>query len=224
MRSLSMSNTRSSHLGSKDSAHYAAVLKLVVERVGRDWCLFLDRDGVMNRQIVDDYVRRWREFEWLPRAPLALKKLRAWAPHLVVVTNQQGIGKGLMSADDVATIHHRLRAELAVNGVWIDAFQVCPHLEPAGCTCRKPRPGLVLDWLGQHPASEPSLSIMVGDSQSDLELAHNVAATAGGCSSIQIGARTNRGAVADASFDSLWDFAVVVERAREEQRSRKFGS
>lgn len=219
MRSLSMSNTRSSRLSSRDSAHYAAVRKVVVERAGREWCLFLDRDGVINRRIVGDYVRRWRDFEWLSRAPLALKRLREWAPHLVVVTNQQGIGKGLMSADDVAAIHHHLRAELAADGVFIDAFQVCPHLESAGCACRKPRPGLVLDWLGRHPDIEPSLSIMVGDSQSDLELAHNVAAAAGGCASIQIGRRTHRGAVADVSFDSLWDFAVAVARAREEQGS-----
>lgn len=171
----------------------------------------------MNRQIVGDYVRTWRDFEWLPRAPLALKRLSEWAPHLVVVTNQQGIGKGLMSADDVEAIHRSLRAELAVDDVLIDAFQVCPHLEASGCTCRKPRPGLVLDWLRQHPAIEPSLSIMVGDSEGDLELAHNVAAASGGCSSVQIGRRTNRGAVADALFDSLWDFAVAVKRARKEQ-------
>jgi histidinol phosphatase-like enzyme len=60
---------------------------------------------------------------------------------------------------------------------------------------------------------------MVGDSQSDLGLAHNVAAVSGGCASIQIGGRTGLGAIADASFDSLWDFAVAVARAREEQGS-----
>lgn len=210
---------RYSHLNSRGSPDYAAVRKLVVERVGREWCLFIDRDGVINRQIVGDYVRRWREFEWLPQSPLALKKLSEWAPHMVVVTNQQGIGKGLMSADDVAEIHHLVRAELAADGVLIEAFQVCPHLESAGCACRKPRPGLVLDWLRRHPNSEPSLSIMVGDSQSDLELANNVAAASGKCSNIQIGRRTNWDAVPDASFDSLWDFAVAVERARDEQGS-----
>jgi histidinol-phosphate phosphatase family protein len=189
---------------------------MVAERAGREWCLFLDRDGVMNRQVVGDYVRSWRHFEWLPGAPLALEKLREWAPHLVVVTNQQGIGKGLMSADDVAAIHQQLQAVLAAEGVMIDAFQVCPHLESAGCACRKPRPGLVLDWLGQHPDSEPLLSIVVGDSLGDLELAHNVAAAAGGCASIHIGGASLRG-IADASFESLWDFAVAVGHAREEQ-------
>jgi histidinol-phosphate phosphatase family protein len=189
---------------------------MVAQRAGREWCLFLDRDGVINRQIVGDYVRSWRHFEFLPRAPLALKGLREWAPHLVVVTNQQGIGKGLMSADDVIEIHERLQAELAAGGAAIDAVEVCSHLEAAGCPCRKPRPGLVLDWLGRHPYSDPLLSIVVGDSLRDLELAHNVAAAVGGCASIQIGGAGLRG-VADASFDSLWDFAVAVRHARGEQ-------
>jgi histidinol-phosphate phosphatase family protein len=212
-----MSNTRSSPLISRDAVRHAVVRDLVIDRAGREWCLFLDRDGVINRKIDGDYVRRWQDFEWLPRAPLALKILREYAPNLVVVTNQQGIGKGFMSSEDVAVIHHHLQAELATDGVQIDAFQVCPHLKSAGCACRKPEPGLVLDWLGRHPQAEPALSIMVGDSQSDLELAHNVAASSGGCASIQIGVANYRGTVADASFDSLWDFAVAVARAREEQ-------
>src|SRR5215218_1787510 len=87
MQFLSMSNTPFSRLSSRDSAHYAAVGQLVLERAGHEWCLFLDRDGVINRRIDGDYVRSWRNFEWLPRAPLALKRLREYVPYLVVVTN-----------------------------------------------------------------------------------------------------------------------------------------
>lgn len=181
-----MSNTRFSRLANRKADPYAAIRKMVAERAGHQWCLFLDRDGVINRQVVGDYVRNWRQFEWLPGAARALKKLRAWAPYIVVVTNQQGVGAGLMSAVDVMVIH------------------------------RKPRPGLVLDWLGRHPDSEPLLSIVVGDSLSDLELAHNVAAAAGACASVQIGGASS-GGVADASFDSLWEFAVAVGHARGER-------
>jgi histidinol-phosphate phosphatase family protein len=157
------------------------------------------------------------DFVWLPGARQALAKLRDWAPHLVIVTNQQGVGKGLMSADDLAAIHQQIQAELARDRVAIDAFQVCPHLESASCACRKPRPGLVVDWLAQNRQAEPSLSIMVGDSHSDLELARNVAAITGGCASIQIRGLDSRNGPADASFDSLWDFAVAVGHARGEQ-------
>jgi histidinol-phosphate phosphatase family protein len=192
------------------------VRQLVAERADRTWCLFVDRDGVVNRRIVDDYVRSWADFEWMPKAQDALKTLRAWAPHVVVVTNQQGIGKGLMSIDDVAEIHEHVQADLAPAGVTLDGFQVCPHLESLQCSCRKPRPGLVLDWLTKHPTVEPSLSVMVGDSPSDMELAHNVASAVGGCVSIGIGGHASDNGFADASFESLWAFAVTVGNAREE--------
>lgn len=217
MRSPSMSSTHSSHLGSPGissvSADFATVRQIVSERTGRQWCLFLDRDGVINRRVVGDYVRTWRDFEWLPGVPAALKLLRAWAPHVVVVTNQQGVGKGLMSADDVATIHRCMNSELAPQGVLIDAFQVCPHLVAADCGCRKPGTGLVLDWLAQHPGVEPSLSVVVGDSPSDMELASNLAVATGGCASIRISGPYG---TADATFDTLVEFAAAVGRAREE--------
>ncbi|WNG87015.1 HAD family hydrolase [Mycobacterium sp. ITM-2016-00317] len=190
---------------------------MVVERMDRQWCLFVDRDGVINRRIVDGYVREWGDFEWLPGAKRALGILRAWAPQLVVVTNQQGVGKGLMASADVAMIHDQMRSELAESGVSIDGFQVCPHLAASECRCRKPRPGLILDWLHAHSGSQPALSVMCGDSRSDLELADNVAAVTGGCAGIQIGEPT--GVSAYASYDTLWDFAAAVEHAIQEQVS-----
>jgi histidinol-phosphate phosphatase family protein len=184
------------------SSESTIVWGLVEERAGREWCLFLDRDGVINRRIVGDYVREWRQFEWLPGALAALKILRRWAPYVVVVTNQQGIGKGFMTEDDVAAIHQRIQDE-----VQLDAFQVCPHLESAACDCRKPRPGLVREWLARNPQCDASLSIVVGDSASDLELARNVAATA-----VHV---TGGGPAGDADlcFASLWEFAAEVAAA-----------
>ncbi len=202
-------------LGHKSDDRNKAVRKIVAERRDRDWCLFLDRDGVINRQIVGDYVRHWSDFEWLAEAQSALRTLRDWAPRLVVVTNQQGVGKGLMGLDDVAAIHQQLNAAIAAGRPGIDAFLVCPHLESEACACRKPKTGLVLDWLRGHPENDPSLSIMVGDSRSDMELAHNVGISTGGCASVHIG-REPQGIAADASFDLLGDFALAVTRAREE--------
>lgn len=199
------------------STSRVAVGKMVADRVDREWCLFVDRDGVINRRIVGDYVRRREDFEWLPGARCALAELRKWVPHLVVVTNQQGVGKGLMSAEDLVGIHRHLQAELAPDSVAIDAFQVCPHLESAGCACRKPRPGLVLEWLDRHPHTDASLSVMVGDSPSDLEMAANVARVTGGCVSIAIGQQAGDASPVDAMFDSLWDFAIAVGHARKEE-------
>lgn len=210
-----MSSTHSSRLSSNGSPQDDSIRQLIVGRAGTDWVLFLDRDGVINRQIIGDYVRAWDDFEWLPLAKRALQLLSEWAPRLVIVTNQQGIGKGLMRIDDVDAIHDNLRSELSSEGVDIDAILVCPHLESTRCLCRKPQPGLVLEWLQGHPAVERALSIMVGDSQSDIDLAHHVASETGGCAGIRIGPRAAEGRAADATFDSLWDFANAVKRNRE---------
>ena len=192
-----------------------AVRNLVLEREGHDWCLFLDRDGVINQRIAGDYVRRWQDFKWLPLARQALERLRDWAPHMVVVTNQQGIGKGLMTGDDVRLIHRNLSEELSQLGVAIDDIQVCPHLETDNCKCRKPKPGLVLDWLENHPHIKASLSVVVGDTQSDLGLAQHIAGETGGCAFVSIGGSSHQAAAADASFASLWDFAIAVAYARQ---------
>jgi histidinol-phosphate phosphatase family protein len=153
-----------------DSRGSAVARALVEERAGRQWCLFLDRDGVINRRIDCDYVRNWRQFEWLPGALEALTILNRWAPYIVVVTNQQGIGKGLMTDHDVELIHRRMQDEAADSGREFDGIQLCPHLASADCECRKPRPGLVLDWLHRNPSCDPRLCVVVGDSLSDLQL------------------------------------------------------
>lgn len=193
----------------------AVARALVAGRAGREWCLFLDRDGVINRRIIGDYVRDWSQFEWLPGAREAINILSRWAPHIAVVTNQQGIGKGLMTDDDLAVIHRHMQDEVARGGREFDAIQVCPHLESAGCACRKPRPGLVLDWLADNPGCDPRLSLIVGDSVSDLNLARNVAARVGECAAVHItsGAEVGEAALSAAS---LWDFAVEVAAARGE--------
>lgn len=199
------------------AGHRSAIVRaLVEERAGREWCLFLDRDGVLNRRIVGDYVRNWGQFEWLPGALGAVRILSRWAPHIVVVTNQQGIGKGLMTDHDVAVIHERMQDDVTGVARAFDAFQVCPHLASAGCECRKPRPGLVLDWLGESPGAEPQLSIVIGDSVSDLELAGNVGARTGGCAAVHVTGGAEAGN-ADIGVASLWDFAVEVAAARGEE-------
>lgn len=206
-----MLNTHS--LRPESNSQIADIQRIVAAREGQNWCLFVDRDGVINRRIHDGYVRTWSEFDWLPNAEKALRLLRKWAPHLVVVTNQQGIGKGLMTTEEVATIHNYLQNAISPLGDAIEAFQVCPHLSSECCECRKPEPGLVLDWLSSRPLVAPALSIVVGDSQSDHQLALNVAAAAGGCASISIG-NSSLEEHADASFDSLWEFAAAVDECR----------
>ncbi len=200
------------------AADYSTVRDIVRGRAGRRWCLFIDRDGVINRQIIGDYVRSWDDFEWLPGAATAVSALLEWAPYVVVATNQQGIGKGLMTTDDVAEIHRHIRAATARKTLEITDFQVCPHLESDCCSCRKPSPGLLLDWLDQHPDVDPTLSVMIGDGAGDLLLAQNVAALTGACTSVHIGPPGDLNSAADISFNSLREFTYAVISALKELR------
>lgn len=139
--------------------------------VSRDWALFLDRDGVINRRVPGDYVRRWEDFEFLPGA---LEGLAALAPRfgpIVVVTNQRGVGRGLMSEADVANVHQRMLEAVRAAGGRIDRVYTCPHTE--GCDCRKPLIGLARQAQRDFPAIDPSRAIMAGDSSSDFEFARN---------------------------------------------------
>lgn len=188
---------------------------LVPEREGLEWCLFLDRDGVINRRLPGDYVRRWAQFEYIPGALKALCKLSKWAPHTVIVSNQQGVAKGLMSRSDLDDIHYRLVGEVQAAGGRIDDVLVCIHREDDRCDCRKPQPGLAAEWLTQHPDVMPAKSIMVGDAASDVLMARNLAAITGGCTAVLVGDTVSR-AAPDFQCWSLAELAAVIEEAKRE--------
>lgn len=138
-----------------------------------DWCLFLDRDGVINRRIVDDYVKRWEDFEFLPGVldsfPIFAKKFK----HIFVVTNQQGVGKGLMKVEDVKAIHNKMKAQIEATGCNIDGIYFCPALAADRNPCRKPNIGMAQQAKVDFPDVDFTKSIMVGDSPSDMEFGAN---------------------------------------------------
>ncbi len=197
----------------RGQANTDAIGQIVEDRSERDWCLFIDRDGVINRQVVGDYVRSWQQFEWLPGVIPAMEVLWQWAPHIVIVTNQQGVGKKIMSLEDLTDIHKRMQDVFHARGMSFESIEVCAHLASDLCSCRKPQPGMVLDWLARHPDVDPALSIVVGDNQCDLDLAANVRRVVGACTAIQIGTRSLEGDW-HASFLSLEGFAAAVTASR----------
>jgi histidinol-phosphate phosphatase family protein len=136
--------------------------------------LFLDRDGVINERLVDDYVRDWSQFKFCEGVPFALSVLRPYFERIVVVTNQQGIGKGLMSEEDLDEIHAKMMADLEEAGCKIDGVYHCPHLADAGCDCRKPATGLAMQAQKDFPEIEFSESFLLGDSKSDIVLANSL--------------------------------------------------
>lgn len=141
--------------------------------IDKNWTLFLDRDGVINRRIIDDYVKRPAEFEFLKQVPEAIKLLGKIFDKLFIVTNQQGIGKGLMTHEDLGLVHEKLLNEVGYSGGRIDRIFYCPELAESNHADRKPNIGMALHAQKEFPGIDLSKSIMVGDSISDMEFGRN---------------------------------------------------
>ncbi|MCL4159332.1 UNVERIFIED_CONTAM: hypothetical protein GTU68_050608 [Idotea baltica] len=131
--------------------------------------LFIDRDGVINKRIVGDYVREPNQFSLLPGVIDAVKKLRDVFDIIIVVTNQQGVGKGLMSDKDVNAIHDKMLELFAGHHVAIDDVLYCPELAVPQAACRKPNIGMALHAKSKFDSIDWSSCTMIGDSTSDIE-------------------------------------------------------
>ena len=136
-----------------------------------DAALFIDRDGVINKLRPEDYVKQIREFELLPEVIPALEIFKPLFKRIFIITNQQGIGKGLM-IDSIDTIHTHFLSLIPPH-LHPDKIYHCPHLKDAHCACRKPKPGMALMAKNDFPEIQLSSSIMIGDSSSDIEFAKN---------------------------------------------------
>jgi D-glycero-D-manno-heptose 1,7-bisphosphate phosphatase len=137
-------------------------------KIDKTWSLFLDRDGVINKRIVGGYVQSWEQFEFLPGVPVALKLLAGNFSRILVVSNQQGVGKGLITDKDVKAIHTRMAEEIAKEGGSVDTIYYCPSLEEDNSILRKPNIGMALKARKDYPDINFKRSIMVGDSISDM--------------------------------------------------------
>ena len=128
--------------------------------------LFLDRDGTLIRE--EHYLRDPARVVLEPGVPEGLHRFTCAGFRLVVVSNQSGVGRGLISEDDVTAVNERVAELLSVHGVSISSWHYCPHLPDEGCLCRKPRTRLFESAASQHPVDWEQ-SIMVGDKPSDVQ-------------------------------------------------------
>lgn len=138
--------------------------------VDSSWTLFLDRDGVINMHLPGDYVKRVDEFIFLEGVPEALAALSHHFGRIIVVTNQQGVGKGLMSLSDLQKIHDFMSRTIQEAGGRIDAIYAATELASNDIhSWRKPDVGMALQAKIDFPEIEFSKSVMLGDSLSDME-------------------------------------------------------
>ena len=169
--------------------------------------VFLDRDGVINHDS-DAYIKSAEEWVPIPGSLEAMAELSAAKFRVVVVTNQSGVGRGLLSEAALSAIHDKMQRELAKHGGQIDGIFVCPHLPEDGCGCRKPAAGLI-----NRAATELDLEVaeapFVGDRLTDVQ-----AARAAGCLPVlvQTGGRGDWDAAEVGSDTALYtDLAAFVE-------------
>lgn len=142
---------------------------LPIPRIDKSWTLFLDRDGVINVRFPGDYVKRVDEFEFLPGAVDAIARLSKLFGRIIVVTNQQGIARGIYSHEDLGAIHSHMQSEVEKAGGKIEQVYYAHQAAAEQSPMRKPGTGMGLQAQKDFPAIDFSKSIMVGDTQSDME-------------------------------------------------------
>ena len=133
----------------------------------QDQFLFLDRDGILNKHLPGDYVRNWNMWEWLPCVLDAMPLLAKRYQRIFIVTNQQGVGKGLMTQADLDDVHRHMLSDIEKAGGRIDRVYVCTDLESSHSPNRKPEIGMALQAQRDFPEVDFHRSVMVGDSKSD---------------------------------------------------------
>ena len=179
--------------------------------------LFLDRDGVLNARLPGDYVASWEAFHILPGVLDALVFFAHYFGRIVVVTNQQGIGKGKMTAADLADIHQRFLAVVEATGGRIDGIYYCPDLASTPGNCRKPDPAMAWQAKRDFPEINFTNAVMVGDSASDIEFGHKL-----GMQTVLISGKSDeihklnalKGSI-DMEYPSLSAYASALKRVAE---------
>jgi D-glycero-D-manno-heptose 1,7-bisphosphate phosphatase len=163
--------------------------------------VFLDRDGVINRDS-DQYIKRWAEFAFLPGSLEALARFTSAGLHLVLVTNQSAVGRGLISLAGLAEIHRRMNCAVEAAGGRLLDILFCPHRPDEGCGCRKPATGMIETACRRH-GLDPARAVMVGDRAKDIRCGHDA-----GCRATVLVGVEDRGAV----LDELARWGVAPDR------------
>ncbi|HLI93959.1 MAG TPA: HAD-IIIA family hydrolase [Puia sp.] len=178
-------------------------------RIDRRWTLFLDRDGVINQEKENSYIFHYGEFVFYDKAKEALRIVDSLFGRIIIVTNQRGVGKGLMTADDLRIIHDKMVAEIVLAGGRIDRIYYADSLRDDHPD-RKPNPGMALAAKAEFPEIDFSRAIMVGNSLSDMEFGKNAGMYTVFLLTTQA-APTLPHPHIDMVFNSLYDFAKHLQ-------------
>jgi imidazoleglycerol-phosphate dehydratase/histidinol-phosphatase len=135
--------------------------------------VFIDRDGTIVREPRDEQVDTLEKLEFMPGIVSGLKLLVDAGYSLVMVSNQDGLGTKRYPRSAYNTVQKKIVGMLAGEGIAFDDVFICPHLETAGCECRKPKVGLVRGYIRTHRI-DPVRSFVLGDRETDVQFARNL--------------------------------------------------
>lgn len=180
--------------------------------IDQSWTLFLDRDGVINERLIDDYVKNVSEFKFLNGSLEAFYNLKDIFLHTIVVTNQQGIGKELMTHEDLQDIHNHMINQIEGVSGFIDQIYYAPQLRYLDSNMRKPGTGMAHQAKRDFPYIEFEKSIIVGDSVSDMQFGEKL----GMCTVYINAGQTNSQPTHkyNITCNSLHQFALMVLEAK----------
>ncbi len=143
-----------------------------LNNIDKTWTLFIDRDGVINHEKKADYIRNWNEFKFYDGVLEALEILNEKFGVIVMVTNQKGVGKGLMTIEDLAEIHNNMISAIQLKNGRVDKIYYCSDLADDSVN-RKPNPGMAFQAKRDFPSIDFSKSLMVGNKLSDMGFGRN---------------------------------------------------
>jgi imidazoleglycerol-phosphate dehydratase/histidinol-phosphatase len=172
---------------------------------------FIDRDGTLVEEPPDEQVDRVDKIRLMPGVIPALLELQRAGFELVMVTNQDGLGTPTMPEADFRVAHDYLLDLLFSQGVRFREVFICPHFARDSCECRKPKLGLLTDWLSRH-SLDRAVSVMIGDRETDLEFACNLGI---------LGLRVSRAGTSDESWPAIAERLTRSPRRAQVSRSTR---
>jgi histidinol-phosphate phosphatase family protein len=145
---------------------------LELNKIDQSWTLFLDRDGVINHEKEEDYIYHYDEFTFYEGVRAALQYLSTRFGKIIIITNQRGVGRQLMTESDLLSIHEQMLADIEASGGRVHKIYYCVATDDAHPN-RKPNPGMAREALRDFPEIDLSKSIMVGNNLSDMQFGRN---------------------------------------------------
>ena len=179
------------------------------KEIDKTWTLFLDRDGVINHEMEGGYINTLEEFVFYAGVKEAIQLFSKKFGHLIVVTNQRGIARGVTKKEDLEMIHQHMINEIEKAGGRIDAVYYCPDMDDNSVD-RKPNPGMGLKAAREHPGIDLSKSVMIGNKLSDMAFGRNLGSHTIFLTTTHPGTDQSDSRI-DAVYDSLLSFAKAIE-------------